>query len=296
MLIARRPNLPAVLCGTFLASLSACAAQQQETAAIGGDENGLSKVGERFRDCPECPDMVVVPSGAFRMGAPESEEGSYDDERPVHTVSVRSFAAGVYEVTFVEWDACVADGGCGGHRPDDKGWGGGRRPVIHVNWWDAQNYVAWLSGLTGKDYRLLSESEWEYAARAGTTGPFHTGTTISTDQANYNGNYTYGDSALALGEYGKRTVAVGSFPANGFGMHDVHGNLWEWVQDCWNDSYEGAPGDGSAWESGNCSDRVLRGGAWDSKPRNLRSAVRHWSSTAGRYVNVGFRVARTLTP
>ena len=194
MLIARRPNLPAVLCGTFLACLSACAAQQQEEAAIDGSDGELPKVGERFRDCPECPDMVVVPSGTFRMGAPEPEEGSYDDERPVHTVSVRSFAAGVYEVTF---------------------------------------------------------AEWEYAAWAGTTGPFHTGTTISTDQANYDGNYTYGDGAR--GEYRMRTVAVGSFPANGFGMHDVHGNLWERVQDCWNDSYEGALGDGSARESGNCS-------------------------------------------
>ena len=294
MLMARRPNLPVILCGGFLACVSAYAGQQQQKESIVGDENGLPKVGERFRDCPECPNMVVVPSGTFRMGAPESEEGSYDDERPVHTVSVRSFAAGVYEVTFAEWDACVAAGGCEDYHPHDESWGRGLNPVVNVSWEDAQFYVLWLWVRTGEHYRLLSESEWEYAARAGTTGPFHTGTTISTDQANYDGNYIYGDGAR--GEYRMRTVAVGSFPANGFGMHDVHGNLWEWVQDCWNDSYEGAPGDGSAWESGNCSDRVLRGGAWYLKPRDLRSANRIRLASATRFDDIGFRVARTLTP
>ena len=250
------------------------------------------EAGERFRDCPECPLMVVVPAGTFRMGAPESEEFSESVERPVHTVAVPSFAAGVYEVTFAEWDACVAAGGCGGRRPEDLGGGRGRHPVIYVSWEDVQLYVQWLSGRTGHRYRLLSESEWEYAARAGTTTPFSTGGTISTDQANYDGSYTYGGGVE--GEYRAGTVAVGSFPANGFGLHDVHGNVYEWVQDCRNRSYEGAPGDGSAWESGDCSGRVLRGGAWSNEPRFLRSANRIWNSTAARFNFVGFRVARTL--
>ena len=251
-------------------------------------------VGQRFRDCPECPEMVVVPSGSFLMGAPESEEGSEDDERPVHAVAVQSFAAGVYEVTFAEWDACVAGGGCGGLRPSDEGWGRGRRPVIYVSWDDVQLYVQWLSGRTGRRYRLLSESEWEYAARAGTTGPFHTGGTISTEQANYDGDYVYGDGFS--GVYRNRTVPVGSFAPNAFGLYDVHGNVWEWVQDCWNGGYQGAPSDGGAWESGDCALRVLRGGAWSVIPWYLRSANRVRSSTGDRNSIVGFRVARTLTP
>ena len=250
--------------------------------------------GKRFRDCSRCPEMVVVPSGSFLMGSPESEAGAYDNERPVHRVTVQSFAAGVYEVRFAEWDACVAGGGCGGHRPDDMGWGRGRRPVANVSWDDAQLYVAWLSRRAGHRYRLLSESEWEYAARAGTTGPFHTGETISTKQANYDGNYAYGDGFS--GVYRNRTVPVGSFPPNAFGLYDVHGNVWEWVQDCWNGGYQGAPSDGGAWESGDCSNRVLRGGAWNNAPWNLRSAGRYGNYSGDRNDFVGFRVARTLTP
>ena len=258
----------------------------------------VPRAGDHFRDCPECPEMVVVPAGSFRMGAPESEAGSDDSERPVHGVSVPSFAAGVYEVMFAEWDACVAAGGCGGHRPGDKGWGRGRRPVIYVNWNDAQLYVEWLSGRTGRRYRLLSESEWEYAARAGTAGPFHTGATISTDQANYFGQYTYpaGDR-VPDGLHRERTLPVGSFPANGFGLHDAHGNVWEWVEDCSNDNYQGAPSDGSAWKSGDCSFRVNRGGSLDSFPGGLRSANRGGTKSGYRsYGDIGFRVARTLAP
>ena len=254
-------------------------------------------VGQRFRDCPECPEMVVVPSGTFLMGAPESELRSEDDDRPVHGVSVPSFAAGVYEVTFAEWDACVATGGCGGYSPGDHGWGRDRRPVVNGSWLDAISYVSWLSRRTGDRYRLLSESEWEYAARAGTTGPFHTGSTISTEQANYDGDYSYPhDGYDPDGLYRERTLPVGSFPANGFGLHDVHGNVWEWVQDCWNSDYQGAPSDGSAWESGNCSNRVLRGGSWSSSPGVLRSAFRYGFSAGFRFNNAGFRAARTLTP
>ena len=252
-------------------------------------------VAQRFRDCAECPEMVVVPSGSFMMGSPSHERGRSEREGPVHLVTIAvPFAVGVYEVTFAEWDACVAAGGCGGYRPDDEGWGRGRRPVVNVSWDNAQSYVEWLSGRTGHRYRLLSESEWEYAARAGTTGPFHTGSTISTDQANYDGRFVYEPGRE--GVFRVQTLPVGSFPANGFGLHDVHGNVFEWVQDCWNDSYTGAPSDGSARESGDCSRRVLRGGSWSTEPRNLRSASRGRSDSGNRFSNFGFRVARTLTP
>lgn len=253
------------------------------------------RVGRVFRDCAACPEMVIVPSGSYTMGSPGSEEGREDDEGPRHVVRIDDrFAVGVYEVTFAQWDACANAGGCGGYIPDDEGWGRGNRPVINVNWQDALSYVRWLSGRTGETYRLLSESEWEYVARAGTTTSFHFGKTISTYQANYNGNYTYGSGIK--GVYRERTLAVGSFPSNAWGLHDVHGNVWEWVGDCWNASYGGAPSGGSAWESGDCSNRILRGGSWFSFPRLLRSAVRSRFSAEDRDDYIGFRVARTLTP
>ena len=251
--------------------------------------------GQRFRDCPECPEMVVVRSGSFMMGSPPGEEGRDKDEDPRHRVAIAEpFAVGIFEVTFREWDACVSGGGCKGYRPDDDGWGRGDRPVINVSWEDAQAYVRWLSGKTKHPYRLLSESEWEYVARAGTTGSFHTGWTISPDQANYDGDYTYGGGRK--GVYRERTVSVGTFSPNAFGLHEVHGNVWEWVQDCWNGSYEGAPKDGRAWESGNCSLRVARGGSWFSGPWFLRSASRSWYTSGDRISFLGFRIARTLTP
>ena len=253
--------------------------------------------GRVFRDCPGCPEMVVVPAGSFTMGSPSSEEGRYDGEGPQHRVTIPApFAVGKYEVTFAEWDACVAAGGCNGYRPDGRGWGRGRRPAINMSWNDAKAYVAWLSRKTGERYRLLSEAEWEYAARAGTTGPFHFGSTISTAQANYNGDYSYG--AGHKGVYRKKTVPVGSFPANGFGLHDVHGNVWEWAEDCWHTSYAGAPTDGRAWVwGGDCEKRVVRGGGWlTSFPRVLRSAYRGWSSSESRDDSSGFRIARTVTP
>ena len=253
------------------------------------------QAGTRFRDCDECPDLVVVPAGSFTMGSPESEAGRSDNEGPVHRVRIeRPFAVGVYEVTFAEWDACVSGGGCGGYRPSDRGWGRGNRPVINVSWEDARSYVDWLSKETGEEYRLLSESEWEYVARGGTRTPFHTGKTISTGQANYDGRYTHGSGRK--GWYRGKTVAVGSFDANGYGLHDVHGNVWEWVEDCWNGSYRRAPADGSAWEFGDCSRRVLRGGSWVNTPWGLRSADRIWVGTGYRVVNAGLRVARTLAP
>ena len=174
-----------------------------------------------------------------------------------------------------------------------QGLGSGDRPVINVNWEDAQEYVRWLSAETGEEYRLLSESEWEYVARGRTTGPFHFGTTISPEQANYDGNYTYGGGRK--GHFRGKTEPVGSFSPNAFGLHDVHGNVREWVEDCWHGSYRGAPVDGSAWSRGGvCGKRVLRGGSWSNFPRYLRSAYRSGNTSGYRHYDVGFRISRTL--
>jgi formylglycine-generating enzyme required for sulfatase activity/V8-like Glu-specific endopeptidase len=250
--------------------------------------------GEAFRDCPECPEMVVLPLGSFMMGSPANEEGRSADEGPQRKVTIaRSFAVGKFEVTFAEWDACMADRGCT-HKPGDHGFGRGKRPVINVSWDDAKQYAAWLSRKTSQSYRLLTEAEWEYAARGGTTTPFSTGRTITTAQANFDGNYTYGGSAK--GQYRQRTIEVGSFAANPFGIHDMHGNVWEWVEDCYVDSYNSAPVDGSARSvTANCS-RVLRGGSWDYIPQNLRAAGRYRDQPDVRSSDLGFRLARTLPP
>ena len=264
--------------------------------------DGPTEPGATFRDCPECPEMVVVPAGSFLMGSPELEGGREDGEGPVHRVTIaRPFAVGKYEVTFSQWDACVTDGGCGGHRPADQGWGRGDRPVIHVSWPDAKAYVEWLSRKTGEAYRLPSESEWEYVARAGTRSPFHTGLTITTEQANYDGRYVYRYSHPSSfdpdGPYRRRTLPVGSFAPNAFGLHDVHGNVYEWVEDCWHDDYDGAPTDGSAWtDAEDCGERVSRGGSWDDPPRLVRSATRDELDVAEGSEIDGFRVARMLTP
>lgn len=254
-----------------------------------GGSGADARVGETFRDCPHCPEMVVVPAGSFMMGSPPWEEGRYNDEGPVHRVAFAApFAVGVFEVTFAEWDACVSAGGCGGYRPDDEGWGRGSRPVVNVSWDDAQSYAGWLSRSTGEDYRLLSESEWEYVARAGTSTRYWWGNDIGRGRANcYSGR---------CGERWGYTAPVGSFAANAFGLHDVHGNVWEWTQDCLNESYDSAPGDGRAWEGGNCSYRVLRGGSWYDVPRNLRAAIRFRYAPGNRIFNLSFRVARTFTP
>ena len=250
--------------------------------------------GRVFRDCDVCPEMVVVPAGSFMMGSPPGEEGRADSEGPQRKVTIaRPFAVGKFEVTFAEWDACVAAGGCK-HNPGDQGWGRGKRPVIDVSWDDiTKEYLPWLSRKTGKSYRLLSEAEWEYVARAGTTTPFSTGRTITPKQANFAGNYTYGGSAK--GVYRSKTIEVGSFPPNAFGLYDMHGNVWEWVQDCWNGSYTGAPSDGSAWTTGDCGRRVLRGGSWFLDPQVLRSASRGRLTPDDRgNKGGGFRVGRTL--
>jgi formylglycine-generating enzyme required for sulfatase activity len=271
--------------------------QRQPAEGRGSSEAAITPASgpsDSWRDdCKQCPWMISLPSGRFTMGSPESEEGRDDNEGPQHEVALQPFAIGQYEVTFDEWDACVADGGCS-QKPEDEGWGRGNRPVINVSWNHAQEYVAWLKEKTRKPYRLPSEAEWEYAARAGTTTPFWTGATINTDQANYDGRDVYGSGRK--GEYRQQTTPVDTFEANPWGLHDMHGNVWEWSEDCWNASYDGAPSNGSAWLEGDCSLRVVRGGSWVYLPRVLRSADRNRFVPGVRVNYLGFRVSRTLTP
>ena len=245
--------------------------------------------GAYFKDCPDCPEMVVVPADRFTMGSPKTEADHQSNEEPQHVVTfAKPFAVGRFAVTFGEWDACVAGGRCGGRKPNDFGWGRGKQPVVDVSWDDAKAYVKWLSGKTGKDYRLLSEAEREYVTRAGTTTAFWWDNSISTRQANYDGNYTYNGSQK--GEYRQKTLPVKSFDPNPWGLYQVHGNVWEWVEDCWHGNYHNAPSDGSAWTTGECNFRVLRGGSWSLNPQNLRAAYRGYNPQ-GRSDYRGFRVA-----
>ena len=248
-----------------------------------------------FRDCPMCPEVIEVPAGSFLRGSPAFEESRKGAEGPRHEVTIsQPLAVGIYEVTFAQWEACVRDGGCRGYRPGDEGWNRGQQPVINVSWEDAQAYVAWLSEQTDLPYRLLSEVEWEYVARAGTQTPFHTGETITPQQANYYSKYSY--KGGRVGPSREQPVSVGSFQPNAFGLYDMHGNVWEWVQDCWNMNYAGAPRNGQAWETGDCDQRVARGGSWYYAPDVLRSASRERYSTDVRNNNGGFRIARIMTP
>ena len=269
------------------------------------------QVGRRFRDCPECPEMVVVPAGSFMMGSPADEEdGPRSDqrhERPQHRVEFAApFAIGVFEVTYEQWDACVADGGCDGDDmqrfpPLDEP----NYPVLDVSWNDAQAYVEWLSAKTGQAYRLPSDAEWEYAARAGTTTPFHFGEGITTEQANYDGEVPsprqlegeQGSSYARAnpGIYRGAPVPVGSLPPNLWGLHEVHGNLAEWTRDCFDGvGYAGWPADGSAVESGDCDRRYLRNGSYYDDAGDVRSARRQVRGVQQRSVFQGFRVAKTL--
>ncbi len=254
--------------------------------------------GYRFQDCKDCPKMIVVKGGAFTMGSSQSEYKRYKDEVPLRRVRIRKFAVGRFEVTFDEWDAGVGDGGCGGYKPEDEGWGRGKRPVINVSWHDAKAYTNWLSRKTGKTYRLLTEAEWEYVARAGTRTPFWWGQSASTDKANYDGDITNKGSK---GTYRGKTVPVDRFGANPWGLYNVHGNVYEWVEDQYHKSYRGAPADGSAWMDTSTSNnevvsRVVRGGSWLSGPQDLRSAFRgnFDLEPSGRYSGFGFRLSRTL--
>ncbi|MDE0255704.1 MAG: SUMF1/EgtB/PvdO family nonheme iron enzyme, partial [Rhodospirillaceae bacterium] len=245
--------------------------------------------GRTFRDCAVCPVMVVLRAGSFTMGSPLHEEGRRDDEGPQRRVIIRRpFAVGKYEVTFAEWDACVSAGGCN-RRVHETRWGRGRQPVTNVSWADAKHYVGWLSRRTGKRYRLLSEAEWEYAARAGTRTRYHWGDDIGRNRANCDGSRSRWDDV--------QPAPVGSFAANRFGLHDMHGNVRWWVEDCWHENYRGAPSDGRAWTArGDCGQRVLRSGSYYYDPEFIRAAYRNQYPANSRDLIVGFRVARTLAP
>jgi formylglycine-generating enzyme required for sulfatase activity len=244
-----------------------------------------SKPGSEFTECANgCPTMIVVPAGRFVMGSPATEADRLPTEGPQHEVAIaRPFAVGRTEVTFAQWDACVAAGAC--RRVGDSTWGRGDRPVINVGWSDAVQYVEWLARMTGKPYRLLSEAEWEYAARAGTTTRF-----------------SFGDDDAELGRYAwyfkdsdRKSQAVGTKAANGFGLHDMHGNVYEWVADPWHENYENAPSDASVWHDNPVPNRhVARGGSWFFDAKNLRSASRVDPPSNLQDGNVGFRVGRDL--
>jgi formylglycine-generating enzyme required for sulfatase activity len=282
--------------------------------------------GQVVKDCDVCPELVVIPGGSFTMGSSAAEQALAKDggvpdavlrrESPQHTVSVRSFAAGKYAVTKGQFAAFVrakgyqteAEAGDGCYGLTDSGWKkdkaytwrnvgfvqGDDHPVVCVSWNDTQAYIQWLNQTSGKTYRLLSEAEREYAARAGSQTAYWWGETINTAQANYDGTgKSYNNSAE--GEWRKSTVPVSSFRANPFGLYSVHGNVWEWVEDCFHANYSGAPSDGSAWTTG-CrgNSRVLRGGSWGLDSAYLRSAIRYGITSDLRDNLIGFRIARTL--
>ncbi|MDE0390693.1 MAG: SUMF1/EgtB/PvdO family nonheme iron enzyme [Rhodospirillales bacterium] len=283
------------------------AAGEEETRKRAAEEARKREAmlpGRVFRDCPECPEMVVVPAGSFMMGSLRSESGRSDNEGPQHRVTISEpFAVGRYEVTFAEWDACVAGGGCNGHRPNSYGHDRVLKAVSYVSWEDAKAYVHWLSRKTRKQYRLLSEAEWEYAARAGTRTSRYWGDDVQAQCDHADGfDLTNKSESVSNTEHAPcwdssaGSASIGSYGQNGFGLSDMLGNQSEWVEDCWHGSYAGAPEDGRAWVTGgDCGKRVLRGGSWNSPPRHLRSAFRIWLSTGKRYY-VGLRIARTLTP
>jgi formylglycine-generating enzyme required for sulfatase activity len=266
--------------------------------------------GEPFRDCPGCPEMVVVPAGGYTMGATPDEEVAGERQDQVAVTIANPFAVGRFAVTRGEFAAFVE---ATGHKTDDncyrlaeakrqvdRNWRtpgfaqDDRHPVVCVNWNDAKAYVAWLSSLTRKNYRLLSETEREYVTRAGSLTPFWWGRTISTDQANYNGNTSYAGGAY--GVWRKATVPVDHFAANPWGLYNVHGNVWEWTEDCWNEKNAGNPGDGTARLTGDCSLRALRGASLNNAPHSLRSARREREPLGSRVDAFSFRVARPVQP
>jgi formylglycine-generating enzyme required for sulfatase activity len=242
-------------------------------------------------------DMMSIPGGTFLMGSPDDEPERFDAESPQHEVTVSPFFMGRYPITQAQWREVANWMAVAGYplfdrelNPDPAYFKGDNRPVEQVTWDDATEFCQRLSAKTGKTYRLPSEAEWEYACRAGTTTPFHFGDWPSVTLMNYAGNFTYNESPE--GEYREQTVEVGSFPSNSFGLHDMHGNVYEWCEDDWHNSYEGALTDGSAWTEENRTEtkRLLRGGSWDDNPGGCRSAMRDDDSRGLRSDNLGFRV------
>jgi formylglycine-generating enzyme required for sulfatase activity len=293
---------------------------------LSADQARALKPGASFRECTVCPEMVVIPAGAFAMGSPAEEKARDDNEGPLHRVTIaRPFALGKFEVTVAQFAAFVQETGYDTGQTCDV-WQDGTwderpgyawrnpnfpqsdaHPAACLSWDDAQAYVAWLSRKTGAAYRLPTEAEWEYAARAGTATRYHFG----GDDKDYCGYGNAADQTAYADVPGARsgakpwtvlacidgyayTAPVGRFAPNAFGLHDTLGNVFEWVEDCWNDSYAGAPADGSAWTRGDCTIRVQRGGAWGYPPGYLNTALRGRQAQGYRYVNAGVRVARTI--
>jgi formylglycine-generating enzyme required for sulfatase activity len=255
--------------------------------------NVLSAASERalnpsqeFRECAkDCPTMVVVPAGSFVMGSPDTEKGRGPNEGPRRQIEIASqFAVSKYPVTFAEWDACTAVGGC--TTVSDSGYGRGHKPVINVTWEQAHQYAEWLSQMTGQNYRLLTEAEFEFAARAGTATAFPWGDEIAAGKA-----YCAGCGAQLVRP---GPTLVGQFSANGFGLFDMHGNVAQWVEDCYFDSLEGVPPNGKARAANDCERHVVRGAGWDGRAARIRSAAREYGTIPRRDFNIGFRVARTL--
>ncbi|MBT3238188.1 MAG: formylglycine-generating enzyme family protein [Rhodospirillaceae bacterium] len=238
--------------------------------------------GKTFQDCETCPKMVVVPTGSFTMGS----DGRHKYERPSREVTIaKPFAIGIYEVTFDEWQACFDEAGCK-RVPDDHKWGKDTRPVMNITWFETQEFTEWLSKKTGHTYRLPSEAEWEYAARAGTTTEFWWGDEVGEN---------LGNCRNCKSEWSKKGSApVGSFAPNPFGLYDVHGNEWEWMEDCWTPNQIDAPTDGSARMDGDCGSRVMRSGSWYYFSKNMRSAWRFKNDARVKSYGIGMRVVREM--
>ncbi|MBS0384190.1 MAG: SUMF1/EgtB/PvdO family nonheme iron enzyme [Proteobacteria bacterium] len=236
--------------------------------------------GQSLHDCQNCPDLVVVPGGLFMMGSPSTQAGRGRDEGPQREVSISPFAIGKYEVTFQQWDACLAGGGCGGYSPPDHGWGRGSHPVSGVSYSDAKAYLDWLNAQNpSAHYRLATEAEWEYAARAGATGAYAFQGRLTTHLATF---------------LMQRTTEVGAHGANAYGLFDMYGNVGEWVEDCYAPSYNLAPVDGAAVETAHCARRAYRGGSYSDQASALRATARRSAAPTARLPGVGFRIARSL--
>jgi formylglycine-generating enzyme required for sulfatase activity len=262
-------------------------------AIVEGTAGGIAGAGQQPAGGAPAADPAAQPAAQAKA---DFHDVTNIQERIVIS---KMFAAGRTEVSFTEWDACLADGGCNARHPGDNAWGHGSQPVIYVSWEDAKSYVEWLSRKTGAHYRLLSEAEWEYAARgcrfeSCPSTPFWFGADISRDRTNYDARYSYEGSPRA--QPPRRTLATDSGAANPFGLLNVHGNVREWVEDCWNANLNGQPRDGSARMTGDCRQHVVRGGSWADEPKDVRSAKRMWEEvgSAGRRAEIGFRVARDL--
>lgn len=276
--------------GRFLAIAVVAAAvigvflQKSGVHALSPLQDRTLKPKDTFKDCVECPEMIVVPAGSIIMGSPATETDRGVDEGPQHRITIRQrFAVSKFAITSKEWQTCVSQRGC---RDDaDDGWGE-RHPVTGPSWNDAQSYVTWLAKLTGRSYRLLSEAEYEYATRAGSQTAYPWGNEIGNGNASC---YTCGSQWD-----NKQPAPVGSFAPNRFGLYDMVGNVQSFVEDCYHDTYVGAPTDGSAWVSDDCQSRVVRGGSFARNGMELRSAARQPHGTTDRYPDLGFRVARAL--